>query len=45
MCAVAVFFTTTLIAARSTVLATDASPSRGMTDTTLASEAKGRTRP
>lgn len=45
LCAVAVFFTMILVAARSSVLATDAAPSRGMTDTTLASEATGGTRP
>ena len=44
MCAVGAFFTMTLIAARSSVLAT-ATPSRGMTDTTPASEARGTARP
>ena len=43
MCAVGVFFTMVLIAARSSVLAT--APSRGMSDTTPASEARGGVRP
>ena len=45
LCAVAVFFTMILVAARSSVLATDAAPSRGMSDTTPASEARGGVRP
>ena len=45
MSAVAVFFTMILVAARSSVLATTAAPSRGMTDTTPASEVEGSTRP
>ncbi len=43
MCAVGVFFTMVLIAGRSSVLAT--APSRGMSDTTPASEARGGVRP
>ena len=42
MCAVGVFFTMVLIAGRSSVLAT--APSRGMSDTTPASEARGGVR-
>ncbi len=45
MGAVGAFFATTLLAARSTVLPLGTAPSRGMTDTTPASEARGGTRP
>ena len=45
VCSVAVFFTMVLLAARSTILATQAAPAHGMTDTTPATEAGGRTRP
>lgn len=45
MSSVAVFFTMILLAARSTVLATQAAASRRMTDPTPAPEAPGRARP
>ena len=45
LCAVAVFFTTTLLAARASALSADAGASRGMSDTMSATEATARTRP
>lgn len=45
MSAVGVFFSMTLLAGRATVLATDATPSRGMSVPAPASEVNSRTRP